>query len=134
MPPRSMLEDLIRQVRHGSVAEKCLAADELQKLGRQALAASDVLVSALSDLGEQAESSVGLVGGVLVHRYVRESAVNALGKINPSAAPQLALNVIAGLGGKQKFVFCDSSGIEERNVTFDHDVIAAFERAISTRG
>lgn len=120
------IEELIKQLQTGIVEQKCKAADELGWRGVEAIQATEALVAALSDLGEAQETACGLVGGGGIFYYVRESAVNALAKINPAAAAPLAIRVIAELSGKPKGYFVCSDSEDIHRVSFSDKTIAAF--------
>ena len=125
------IDKLIHQLQTGTPTEKHVAADQLGLLGADAILATDALVSALSDFEVDTEfiSDFGF-GNIYWYRYVRESAVEALAKVNPSAAAPLALQVIEELKKmtKERRDRLDGEPVETF-VTIPEKTIAIFQLA-----
>lgn len=131
------LNELICQLQSGTVQQKCEAAEELGRLGGQAIPATDALVAALNDLGEEKVINYfdgGYGGGMATYYYVRESAVNALVKVNPAAAAPLAIRVMAGLKRKPKSWYAGSPGGYGSGVTFSMQTLGAFISVAAAKG
>lgn len=129
--------ELIRQLQSGTVRQKCEAAEALGRLGGQAVPATDALVAALNDLGEEEVVNYfegGCGGGMATYYYVRESAVNALAKVNPAAAAPLAIRVMAGLKRKPKSWYVGSPGRYGSEVTFSMQTLGAFISVAAAKG
>jgi len=122
------INELIHQLQSGTVRQKCDAAENLGQLGEKAVMATDALLAALCDLGEEEVIEYidgGSGGGMATYYYVRESAVNALAKINPAAAP-FAIRVMDELKNKPKNWYAGFSGGYSSDVSFSPQVVDAF--------
>ena len=128
------INELIRQLQSGTVRQKCEAAEELGRLGSQAVLATDALVAALGDMGEERVTNYidgGSGGATDNFYYVRESVVNALAKVNPATAAPLAIRVMAELNGKTKSGYLGFSGGFCSDVSFPAETIAAFDQIVN---
>ena len=128
---------LVKQLRNKDVKVRCEAANALgNKAGKIILdeaiksKVSNALVALLFEPKTCTYRSTRWTVEKRTTYYTGEEAVNALARINPSAAPKQALNIISELMGKVKVA---NSYQEEGEtvVSFSNETIAAFAGALT---